>query len=376
MRTRSTLWSSALLGAAALAGVVVPNVGCAAPVGSGSDETAGQAGQNLTRDDADASCDGASSNTSGHTSSNVWGGTAGNSSSASGNGSDDASGGAAPLVRFGGPTGDLVCRDAPVVLNDVAHDPTQFEDFFRMSFLTSLPPTPINMLGSPSRLRVFMTASFFFKPALPLAKAVEYVGATDVPSQYLAAFRCRPPDDALDALLATWPNFFEIFQQDFAAGSTCPPPMGATADNVLYCIASSFVNKSLPDATIVLDNMFDTALPIFEDPALTKEVSDKFGIFRAFSGLGYAVKGSADPLNPLENLPLTAEEIDRNLLAPEYTVVNATLSAGGCRCILVPPYSGRSEDPIDPDFVWKKGGTEACRMVQRLRPRGPISMKE
>lgn len=221
---------------------------------------------------------------------------------------------------------------------------------------------------NPGALRVFMTASFFFEPSLPVEEAVEYVGLEDDPSQNFAAFRCKPrTPNALDAQLATWPNLFHIFEQDFATRFTCPAGPTAPPENQLLCIAEQFTDMATTQVTVGLADTFDVARQIFESPTLTDTVRSLYGIFPAFSGLGYAIKGSGD------DHALTVEQALRNAIAPEYTVKNVTLAEGGCRCILVPPYPGRSSDPVDPDFVWEEGGSQQCRFVDRLRKRGPIS---
>lgn len=261
----------------------------------------------------------------------------------------------------------LVSRVPPVLLVDISREPRSFGNLFRFSFISdpTIVPTTLNRTNAN---RAFMTASYFFMPPLSVGDAVQYVGLADEPEHNFAAYRCKPRSeaqlDALDPVLATWPNVFEIIRQDFGSTYSCPggqAPDGATVDNQLLCLANEFVDTPTSEVTVGLDRMFDVAAQIFADPALTAEVSRLYGIAPAFSGLGYAVKGSANAAE------LTTDEAIRNLIAPEYLVRNVSFPEANCRCILVPPYPGRAEDPIDPDFVWRAGGSETCRIVHRLR---------
>ncbi len=260
-----------------------------------------------------------------------------------------------------------VSRVPPVLLVDISREPRSFNDLFRFSFISDLTivPTTLNRMNAN---RAFMTASYYFMPPLSVESAVQYVGLADEPGSNFAAYRCQPRDEgeqnALDPVLATWPNVFDIIQQDLGSLYSCPggvAPPDANVDNQLLCIANQFVDVASSNVSIAFDRMYDIAEQLFQDPALVKEINRLYGIAPAFSGLGYAVKGSAN------DAELTTEEMIRNLIAPEYLVRNVTFGAANCRCILVPPYEGRAQDPIDPDFVWKVGSSGSCRIVDRLR---------
>jgi hypothetical protein len=45
---------------------------------------------------------------------------------------------------------------------------------------------------------------------------------------------------------------------------------------------------------------------------------------------------------------------------------NVTLADGTCSCISVPPYQGRSNDRLDPDFISLAGGYGYCATVDKL----------
>lgn len=131
------------------------------------------------------------------------------------------------------------------------------------------------------------------------------------------------------------------------------------------CRGPSSVDTPTSQITVGIANTFALAAQIFEDPQLAATVRRLYGIFPAFSGLGYALKGSAN------DAALTDQEALRNAIAPEYLVKNVSFPEGNCRCIIVRPYPGRSLEPIDLDFVWREGGTNSCRFVNRLGPARP-----
>lgn len=69
--------------------------------------------------------------------------------------------------------------------------------------------------------------------------------------------------------------------------------------------------------------------------------------------------GSQDSTN------MNAMTILNKSVTVEYLLKNVGLDQAGCRCISVLPYPGRSQDAIDPDFVWDNGDV-SCARVKRL----------
>jgi hypothetical protein len=57
-------------------------------------------------------------------------------------------------------------------------------------------------------------------------------------------------------------------------------------------------------------------------------------------------------------------------VSSEYILKNVSLAEAGCRCISVAPYPGRSNDPLDPDFISQAGGDGTCKAVDRLARQG------
>ena len=97
--------------------------------------------------------------------------------------------------------------------------------------------------------------------------------------------------------------------------------------------------------------------------ALAAWLKSNYGIFPAFSGIGYSVKDSYR----LDTAPMTSQQILVKSVSSEYILKNVSLKEAGCRCISVPPYEGRSNRPLDPAFIWKAGGDGQCRVVPKLK---------
>ena len=89
-----------------------------------------------------------------------------------------------------------------------------------------------------------------------------------------------------------------------------------------------------------------------------------YGIFPAFSGMGYSVKDSYR----LDKVPMNSQQILVKSLSSEYLLRNVTLAEAGCRCISVAPYPGCAEDSVDPALITRAGGEGVCKDVSRLQP--------
>lgn len=251
----------------------------------------------------------------------------------------------------------------PAVIVDRSRDPVLTNDYLRMSFLSdpNLVPTTV---ARPGALRAFFTASRFFEPPIPLANTTSYVGIAVQETQNLAVFRCRPPDPTV-AVLATWPNVMNLLQDDLGTRFSCPPSR-TSAENQVFCIAAAYFDSPEPSVTRTLENTYIFAGELF-DPAFPERANvlmQLYGLFPAFSGLGYAVRGSE------RGPPFTARDALRNSIVPEYLLPNQTLAAFKCDCIIVPPYAGRSQDPLDPRFVSERGSPECPRVERLLSARG------
>jgi hypothetical protein len=250
--------------------------------------------------------------------------------------------------------------ETPALLVERAHDAERTNDFLRIAFLpASVEPTT---LGAPGAVRVFVAASPYFIPALALAEVAAFLGTPEVADLDFVGMRCQPAEPAaLAARLATWPQVFDIIRADLGGQYSCPPPAAAPPENAVYCIAAAYVDQ--PDAVVArpLAAALEFGAGLLEDGATADIVRRRYGIHPAFSGLGLSVLGSAD------GHPLSAAESLQRAVSPEYLVRNATLGAGGCRCIRVAPYPARGMDPLDPQFISQQGDLGRCRAVPKLR---------
>lgn len=265
----------------------------------------------------------------------------------------------AVLAACGGTAGGAATsEDAPVTIVDHARDVGQTNDFLRLLFVPSgVKPTS---LGLPSALRIFLTASDLFRPPMPLGAVTNYPGLVNRDDQDLVALRCTPSDPAkVEPTLATWPNVFAKMQSDFAAQYTCPPQAGVP-ENDLYCLVKDYADNPNATVAVSLQQALTLGATLFADASRADALRRRYGIYPAFSGLGYAVKGSGS------GTPMGAGEALQRSVAPEYLLKNASLADAGCFCLIVPPYNGRSADPLDVDFVAQRGGFGECMSTNRL----------
>ena len=236
-------------------------------------------------------------------------------------------------------------------------------DYLRVSFLPA--GIPVTSLSRPGALRAFATATQLYSPPLKLADLPAYSGLVDNDANVLVAMRCRPPQpEAVDALLATWPNVFEAIGKDVPLDkSVCASTPSNSAQQVA-CYAGAFVDAPSKTVPTSLASTFQYAAVLFDaqHTALAKWLKDNYGIFPAFSGNGYSIKDSII----LDTQPMTSQQILVKSVSSEYILKNVDLATAGCRCISVPPYPGRSDDPLDPDFIANTGGNGVCTEVKKL----------
>ena len=272
--------------------------------------------------------------------------------------------GLAALVLTAASCGSSSAKAAPsnpAAITNISRDTAQTNDFLRFSWVS--PGTPVTSLGRPGALRAFLTATSFFQPALPLSQTATYPGLEDQPAQDLVVLRCIPPEkEPVDAILATWPNVFAAVQRDLGSQSFTCPYTGNSADHEIYCIAKQFDDTPSGVVVTTLANVLATANTLFDPahPELAKWLKTYYGIYPAFSGLGFSVK---DSYNLSSSNPTTSAEVLQKSVVPEYLLANVSLSDAGCRCIRVAPYAGRDQANIEPDFVWNKGGVGSCAPV-------------
>ena len=252
----------------------------------------------------------------------------------------------------------------PVVVDDAVREALP-NDYLRVTFLPA--GIPVTTLSRPGAVRAFLTATPLYTPSLKLADLPAYSGLVNNDANVLVAMRCRPPHpETVDALLATWPNVFVALGRDVPVGPTDCAATPADPAKLAACYAKGFTD---PPSTAVPTSLAKTlayagALFDANHTAVAKWLKDNYGIFPAFSGLGYSVKDSY----LLDTQPMTSQQILVNSVSPEYILKNVPLADAGCRCISVPPYPGRSGDRLDPEFVAKAGGDGVCTEVKSLAP--------
>jgi hypothetical protein len=251
---------------------------------------------------------------------------------------------------------------APVLVVNRVRE-TNPNDFLRVSFFPK--PTPVTTLGRPGATRAFATATAQYAPPLTLQQMPLYSGLEDQPASIMVALRCRATDPAaVDATLATWPNVFAAILRDHpVTTSDCAAPTDPQTQ--VSCFAKAYVENPGSNAPIMIAEAFEYATKLFDSThtSLAQWLQSNYGIYPAFSGLGYSAKGTYN-LGPKS--PMTVQQILTGSISSEYLLKNVTLAQAGCRCISVDPYPGRSADPLDPDFITQAGGDGTCTAVPKL----------
>jgi len=238
-------------------------------------------------------------------------------------------------------------------------------DYLRISFLPA--GVPVISLSRPGALRAFVTATSIYSPPLKLADLPAYSGLVNNDDNVLVAMRCRPEHpETVDALLATWPNVFLAIQRDVPLDPGACTSTPAAPATQAACYARDFNDPPATSVSTSLANSFNYAGVLFDagHAALAKWLKDNYGIFPAFSGMGYSVKDSYN----LDTQPMTSQQILVKSISSEYILKNVPLATGGCRCISVAPYPSRSSDRLDPDFIVRAGGDGVCVNVKKLVP--------
>jgi hypothetical protein len=240
-------------------------------------------------------------------------------------------------------------------------------DFLRVTFVPA--GVSVTSLARPDSKRAFATATEFYLPPLPLKEFPLYSGLVNDDAKTLVAMRCRPPHpEAVDAVLATWPNLFHAIERDVHrdAAECSAVTSSSGAELQAFCFAHAYSDP--PGSTVpqTLAATLDYAAHAFDadHTQLASWLRTQYGVFPAFSGLGFSVKDSyyLDGQHPM-----SAQQMLTKSISPEYVLKNVSLKEAGCSCISVPPYPGRSEDKLDPKFIAKAGGDGECKAVKSLR---------
>lgn len=256
-------------------------------------------------------------------------------------------------------------RNNPAYLADASRN-SGYNDFLRAVWVPHGVPVKTLTLGK----RAFFTATSFFKPQIGVEGFLNFIGNYYQDSKDLALMRCRPSEaqmPKLEPLLATWPNTFGAIAADLAGPEGhCASPELTPGEKLICDLAIQYQD---PPQTVYSEGLAQALLlaaQMYATPEGTEALRKDYGIFPAFSGLGFAVQASASPSG--EIAPMTTADILRNAVVPEYLLSNALLEEAGCRCIQVPDYAKRRTAPIDPAYIWSRGKLNegACRTVRKL----------
>lgn len=262
--------------------------------------------------------------------------------------------------------GKINLASAPVVISDSLREAAP-GDYLRVSFLPA--GVTVTTLSRPGALRAFTTATALYSPPLKLAEMPYYSGLVNNDTNVLVAMRCRPTHpEAVDAVLATWPNVFLAVQRDVPLRSGACDAASPDPATQMACFAKGFSDPPATEVPSSLAHTFNYAAKLYDGPTLkvlAQWLQDNYGIYPAFSGMGYSVKDSYS----LDKQPMSSQQVLVKSVSSEYIFKNVSLAEAGCRCISVAPYPGRSNDPVDPDFISQAGGDGVCKPVDRLAVR-------
>ncbi len=252
---------------------------------------------------------------------------------------------------------------APVVVSDKVRE-TLPNDYLRVTFVPA--SVTVTTLSRPGSLRAFATATPLYSPPLKLADFPTYSGLINNDTDVLVAMRCRPRHpETVDAVLATWPNVFLAIQRDVPLNPNDCSAQPTDPSTQVSCFAHDFSDP--PSATVptALSHTFSYAATLYDGShaTLAQWLQSNYGIYPAFAGTGYSVK---DSYFLSSSNPMTSQQILVKSVSSEYILKNVALADGGCTCISVPPYRGRSKDRLDPDFIALFGGYGICATVDKL----------
>lgn len=240
-----------------------------------------------------------------------------------------------------------------------------YNDFLRLLWVPPGTTVTSITLGK----RGFFTAATFFKPPATVDGLLDFVGNFYHDGQDLVVMRCRPTPEQrkiVNPLLATWPNVLPAIADDLGGPTgNCTSPNLSPGEQQVCNVARRY-EDSLQDVYIDgVREMAELASHLYDTPESTDSLRTDYGIFPAFTGLGFTVRGSsANGVTP----PMTTGEILADSVVPEYLLINAKLEDATCRCVQVPEYEQRHTAQVDTAFIWNRGKLDngACRRVDRF----------
>jgi hypothetical protein len=255
----------------------------------------------------------------------------------------------------------LFPQQSPAVVTDQSRTPPFGNDFSRLIYVPH--GLSVTTLGKPGASRAFFGNSGFYSPPLSASQIVDFFGGTTNATSDLVAMRCQPNNTNLvDPELATWPNVANFLLDDLTPAPSCP---GSSTSDQAYCLARNFNDTSNQPLILSLYNAISFAKDLYSINNFdgVNLLNALYGIGNSNSGLGFSVKSST-------NQSLSAERTLVSSVVPEYLLKNVTLGQANCRCVQVPAYKGRDNQPLSMTFVWNRGSLTAgaCRTVKRILP--------
>ncbi len=247
-----------------------------------------------------------------------------------------------------------------VITNDSRNQPFG-DNFIRLIYVPH--GLSVTTLGKPGASRAFFGNSRFYSPPLSASQIVDFFGGTTNGAFDLVAMRCQPSNiNLVDPELATWPKVAQFLLDDLTPAPSCP---GSSTSDQAYCLAKNFEDPSNQPLILSLFNAISFAKDLYSINNFDggNLINALYGIGNSSSGLGFSVKGSA-------NQSFSAEQTLVNSVVPEYLLKNVTLAQANCRCVQLPAYNGRDQQPLSITFVWNRGSLDggACRTVKRILP--------
>jgi hypothetical protein len=263
-------------------------------------------------------------------------------------------------------------EEAPAIVTEKSRDTNETNDFFRiLNFTTPVFPTG---LGRPDAIKVFMGASVFFEPPVQIGKVGTFFGIPLNTERDIFVVRCIPGDpESLDPMLATWPNVFEIIEEDLSENFdfTCPPDEMLEGNeltlNELFCMVDGFEDVGFTNSkgqfvvSTTIENALSLGASLYDDTGISDQLEERYGMFTVFSGLGFAVNQA------LDTVVTNSAVVLQQSVVPEYLVNNATFVEADCSCIHVKNGNWTENDLLDLDFVLQEGGFGECTTVDGLR---------
>jgi hypothetical protein len=255
----------------------------------------------------------------------------------------------------------LFPRQSAAAITDQSRNSPFGNDFIRLIYVPH--GLSITTLGKPGASRAFFGNSGFYTPPLSTSQIVDLFGGATTAAFDLVAMRCQPSNmSRVDPELATWPNVAKFLLDDLTPAPSCP---GSSTSDQAYCLAKNFEDTSNQPLILSLFNAISFAKDLYSINNFdgVNLLNSLYGIGNSNSGLGFSVKNSA-------NQSFTAEQTLVNSVVPEYLLKNVTLAEASCRCVQVPAYNGRDNQPLSTTFIWNRGSLSAgaCRTVKRILP--------